>query len=199
MSQNFLLHPPTHDAEPPAHPHFACADGYAWAPEPGPAARDRRACYQGHTAARAELVAGVLSGRPIDRVWCLRRLLFGEPGDRYPGVLVALWPDHCRGCGGDHTDDAIHWRRAAVSIHPGALEELRRGDPSLRQLLNVDVPVERRYKQRGTDGQRARRAGLPVRATDAETERAQEHWALDLAARRAHPIHVPRKRRASTG
>lgn len=189
-SPNFVLHPPTHDAEPPEWPCISCRDGYAWSlPPASGAGRDRRVCSQGHTAARAELVAQVLKGRPIDRVWALRQLLMGAPGDRCPGVLVVLWPSECRGCGRDHTDAAVHWKRAAASVHPGAIEELRAADPALGMLLDIAVPLARRYK---LDHPRARAAGLPVAGTSDATERAQILWAIDLAARKAHPLRRKR-------
>lgn len=141
--------------------------------------------------ARAELVARVLHGRPIDRLWALRMLLVGEAGDRCPGVIVVLFPATCSGCGGSHLKRADEWRRAALSLQPGALEELRRADPSLRAVLDLNVPEDRR---RALAHPRARGAGMPVARTPEATERLQILWAIDLAARREHPLKRRRRR-----
>jgi hypothetical protein len=189
---NFLLHEKTHDVEPPECPHIVCIDGFAWHPPPDRRQRDHRPCFQGFTHAPAQKVAAVLQGRPIDRLWALRCLLVGEHEDdpRWPGVIVVLWPDECRGCHGDHTHTAIIWRRAALAIQPSAIGALRDADPPLRLLLDPEVPPDRRYKK-----ERRRPAGIPIRGTPEETARAQSSWALDLAAQREHPIHLARASR----
>lgn len=191
MDPNFLIHPPTHDAERPAWPVIACADGYAWRPPPERGERDGRGCIGARTSARAELVAAVLQGRPIDRMVALRRLLVGVDGERCPGVIVALWPGECPGCGRSHLRRADEFRRAALAIQPGAIEQLLLADPSLRQLRDLDLPEGRRYQ---IGHPRVERPGLPVRATARETEAAQELWALDLQARASEPYRAPRRR-----
>jgi len=193
LEPNFILHEPTHDAEPPEWPHVVCEGevggaGYAWHPDPV-----RRRCFTGRTEAPVELIAEVLGGRPIDRVWALRRIVVGEePGVRWPGVVAMLWRCQCPGCRRCHLKLALLYRRAAESLHPGAVEALRIADPSIRSLLAIDVPPERRYKIGHPPIQPP---GLPVRATDEETRLAQIAWALDLIARHDHPLDVRRRRR----
>jgi len=213
---NVLLHTRERDAEPPPWPHIVCEGevgqaGYVWHPD-----AKRRGCFTGRTEAPAELVASVLDGRAVDRVWALRSLIVGdETGARWPGVVVVLWRCQCPGCGRCHLTTARLFRRVALAIEPSALDALREADPPMRALLDVDVSQVRsqRYHlahpQRqsldvscprcgappGAACARVRPSGLPVRATHEETGRAQIAWAYDFAARRLHPIDAPRNRR----
>lgn len=164
------------DAAVPAWPHFLCGNGFAWHPE-----AKKRGCFWGMTAAPAELVAGVFSGSPIDRVWSLRVLLLGD-GDRhppFPQIQVRLFGAEC------HNHGAIGYQmtRAAVALHPGALEALREARPTIRELLDLDQPEERRRIARE---HRSRPPGLPVRDDPDLTRVLQISWAAHIeAARRA--------------
>jgi hypothetical protein len=171
MRLNFLLHEPGKRAALPECPHIACADGYAWHPDP-----KRRLCFCGVTTAPAEAVARILDPKaePIERVWSLRTLL--EPN---PDVLFALWPYCCGNCGISHAADRGNWRRAAQALQPGALDALRQASPSLRMLLDLDVP--------GHKADRRQVPGLPVRGSPEATEAAQVEWARALLARATTP------------
>lgn len=122
----------------------------------------------------------------IERVWAFRLLYGGDPRDklpqRWPAIRNALFPSACIGCGEKHGPEAGQWTRAAMSIHPDALESLRRANPPLRLLLDVDVPEQRRRVPRN---ERRCSPGLPIRESDEKTLLAQLAWACDLEARRA--------------
>lgn len=200
MDPNFVLHERTCDAEPPDWPHVVCADGFAWHPAPERRQRDVRPCFQGLTHAPSKMVAAVLQGRPIDRLWALRLLLVGEHDDdqRWPGIVVALWPDECRGCARDHTSRAIVWRRAALAVQPEAIDALRAADPPWYLLREPRLPADRRYRPRAGSAHRVM-DGLPLCSAPDETARAQISWAYDLAAQREHPLALAPRKAAQDG
>lgn len=125
---NFILHPATHDADPPAWPHFNCHNGYAWHPD-----EHRRACFQGDLGVPAELVARVLMGPPIERLIALKQLL-----KDYKGTFVRIFLAECSACGKNHQRiEGKKWARVAEAIHEGAIAALRAANPARRRVMDV--------------------------------------------------------------
>lgn len=163
--ENFKLHLPDRDVDPPEHPHVVCSDGYAWEPNP-----TRRACVRGSTAADAESIARVLAAPLLERVLALKELLPARPG-----LAKTLFPLDCDACGRNHYWGGGYQReQIALQIHPGAVEALRAAAPPLRLLLNPDLPADR--KRHG--GPIAIPGGLPIRETSAQTLVAQLSWCM---------------------
>lgn len=166
---NFLLHPAGGYAEPPEFPHVQCCNGFAWHPK----ARKRK-CVRGITAARAEVVASVFAGPPIERVLACR-LLIAE----HPGIMLVLFSQSpCIGCGDSHAAEKSKWIRAARSIHVGAIAALREANPSLYNLFEVDLPPSANRKPRTA------KVGIPFREDPEQCKQAQIAWACELVAKR---------------
>jgi hypothetical protein len=167
----------TRDVVPPIpmFPHVRCEDGYAWHPE-----RRKRRCWSGALDAPAEVVARVIWGPAVGRIWSLKRLLEGDrrhPPN--PGALAVLFPKEAE-CGHpNHWHLGYMFARAARALHPGALEAIAEANPSFDEFLLLDLPAHRRRS-----GTRYKASGLPLRRTADETLRAQIAWALRIKAER---------------
>lgn len=169
----------------PKWPAFLCQDGWAWHPR-----EDLHHCHQGVISAKAELVGGVYEGLPVERVLALRSLLLA--GSHYH-VLTHLIPE-CGTCGTDPRRLAQLrgiWRRAALSIHEGAVEHIREAQPALISFWHVNLPTTRVRKSAQYEANKAR--GIPVRdptwnrrspPQNEETRIAQIFWASRIIASR---------------
>lgn len=120
--------------EAPPWPAFCCNDGWAWHPK-----EQKRHCRQGLIHAPAATVASVYDGSPITRMLAVRTLLLSGPQN---ALLKILFPD-CETCGTNPvrlTQLRCIWRRSAMAIHEGAIENIRAAEPAFMELWTVNTP-----------------------------------------------------------
>ncbi len=202
-----LLHPPTHDADPPEWGHFKCPDGYAWHPEP-----IKRPCYGGITNVPAALVAKVFTGPAIERILALREVLKG-----YPGAFFRIFTTECKTCGQNHQrSEGKKWARVALAIHEGAIEALRKANPARRRIMDVrnlksahrealvalppttdkeeekapKKDTEAKQNRRDLSQSKAHLSGIPICDTPFLTLQAQLGFARSLTILKSKPVAV---------
>lgn len=172
----------------PAWPAFLCEDGWAWHPR-----ESKRHCHQTAINAPAELVGKFYKGPAVERILALRTLLLSGPQQL---ILKLLIPD-CETCGTNPVRVMQLrgiWRRAAFSIHDGAIDDVRAASPDLHSFWHVNVASSRKHKPQYA---RLFARGIPVRdptwdrrrpPQGEETRIAQVWWASKIIAAREERV-----------